>query len=38
MIAATAMVQGLTLVTINGDDFRDIGGLSLDIWPSPAAQ
>ena len=36
LIAATAIVHGLTLVTINGDDFRDIPGLSLDIWPAPA--
>lgn len=38
MIAATAIVHGLTLVTINGTDFRDIPGLSLEIWPNPAAQ
>jgi tRNA(fMet)-specific endonuclease VapC len=38
MIAATAIVHGLTLATINGADFRDIPGLSLDVWPSPAAQ
>ena len=38
MIAATALVHGLTLITINGDDFRDIPGLSLEIWPSPAPQ
>ena len=36
MIAATAIVHGLTLITINGADFRDIPGLSLEIWPSPA--
>lgn len=38
MIAATALVHSLTLVTINGDDFRDIPGLALDIWPAPGAQ
>ena len=38
MIAATALVHGLTLITINGDDFRDIPGLSLEIWPSPEPQ
>ena len=38
MIAATALVHGLTLITINGADFRDIPGLSLEIWPSPAPQ
>jgi len=38
MIAATAIVHGLTLITINGADFRDIPGLALEIWPSPAPQ
>ena len=38
MIAATALVHGLTLITINGADFRDIPGLSLEIWPSPSPQ
>jgi predicted nucleic acid-binding protein len=33
MIGATALVGGLTLVTMNGTDFRDITGLSLEIWP-----
>jgi predicted nucleic acid-binding protein len=33
MIGATALVGGLTLVTMNGADFRDITGLSLEIWP-----
>ncbi len=32
MIAATAIVADLTLVTANGDDFANIGGLKLEIW------
>ena len=32
MIAATAIVQGLTLITTNGSDFADIDGLKLEIW------
>ncbi len=32
MIAATALVNNLTLITSNGDDFADIAGLSLEIW------
>jgi tRNA(fMet)-specific endonuclease VapC len=32
MIAATAIVNNLTLITSNGDDFADIDGLSLEIW------
>ncbi|MGN6375547.1 MAG: PIN domain-containing protein [Sphingomonas sp.] len=35
MIAATAIAHRLTLITINGDDFRDIPGLSLEVWRSP---
>ena len=35
LIAATALVHGLTLVTTNGDDFRDIPGLDLEVWPAP---
>lgn len=35
LIAATAIVHGLTLITINGPDFRDIPGLSLEVWPAP---
>jgi len=35
MIAATAIVHDLSLITINGDDFRDIPGLKLEIWPAP---
>ena len=38
LIAATAIVNDLTLITINGEDFRDIPGLKLEIWSSPAAQ
>ncbi len=36
LIAATAIVHGLTLVTINGPDFRDIPALQLQVWPAPA--
>ena len=32
MIAATALVHGLTLVTLNGRDFRDVPGLKLLEW------
>lgn len=32
MIAATAIVADLTLITVNGDDFADIDGLKLEIW------
>ena len=35
LIAATAIVHDLTLVTINGADFRDIPGLKLEAWPAP---
>ena len=35
LIAATAIVYDLTLVTINGADFRDIPDLKLEVWPSP---
>ncbi|MBL0923839.1 MAG: PIN domain-containing protein [Sphingomonadaceae bacterium] len=34
MIAATAMVNDLTLITTNGSDFADIEGLKLEIWHS----
>jgi len=32
MIAATALTYDLTLITMNGDDFRDIPGLKLEVW------
>ncbi len=32
MIAATALVEDLTLITSNGKDFADIDGLKLEIW------
>jgi tRNA(fMet)-specific endonuclease VapC len=32
MIAATALVGDLTLITTNGEDFADIDGLKLEIW------
>lgn len=32
MIAAQALVHRATLVTLNGDDFRDIPGLQLVSW------
>lgn len=37
MTAATALVHGLTLVTLNGRDFRDVAGLKLLEWERPAA-
>jgi len=37
MIAATAIANDRTLITMNGRDFSDIPGLSLQVWPSPAA-
>ncbi len=37
MIAAQAIGSDATLITINGSDFRDIPGLTLEIWPSPTA-
>lgn len=36
LIAATALVHDLTLVTANGPDFSDIPGLKLEVWPRPA--
>jgi len=38
LIAATAICHDLTLVTINGADFRGIPDLSLEIWPDPVPQ
>ncbi len=35
LIAATALVHDLTLLTINAADFRDIPGLRLESWPAP---
>ena len=35
MIAATALVHGLTLITVNGRDFRDVPGLELNVWRVP---
>ncbi|HVQ08672.1 MAG TPA: PIN domain-containing protein [Allosphingosinicella sp.] len=37
MIAATAIVHDLTLITMNGRDFSDIPGLALTIWPNPVS-
>jgi len=38
LIAGSAIVNGLTLITINASDFREIPGLALEIWPAPSAQ
>lgn len=35
LIAATAIVHGLTLVTSNGADVRGIPDLKLEVWPAP---
>lgn len=32
MIAASALVRGLTLITINGGDFADVADLSVEEW------
>lgn len=32
MLAATALVANMTLITTNGDDFADIQGLQLMVW------
>ena len=32
MIAATALVHGLTVITTNPKDFSDVPGLRLDVW------
>ena len=34
LIAATAIVHDLTLVTLNGADFADIPDLRLEVWPA----
>ncbi|PAX08543.1 PIN domain-containing protein [Sphingomonas lenta] len=34
MVAATALRYGLTVVTANARDFRDVPGLALEVWPS----
>jgi len=36
MIAATVLLHDATLVTMNGQDYRDIPNLKLTVWPSPA--
>jgi predicted nucleic acid-binding protein len=35
LIAATALVNDLTLITVNAADFRDIPRLRLEHWPAP---
>jgi tRNA(fMet)-specific endonuclease VapC len=35
MIAATALAHDLTLITMNGTDFRDVPGLKLVEWETP---
>lgn len=35
MTAATALVHRLSLVTLNGRDFRDVPGLELIDWEQP---
>ena len=35
MTAATALVHGLSLVTLNGRDFHDVPGLELVEWERP---
>ena len=37
MIAATAIENGMTLVTMNRTDFATIPGLVLETWPTPPA-
>lgn len=34
MIAATALVHGLPLITANVADLRDVPGLRIEAWPS----
>lgn len=38
MIAATAIARGLTVITMNGRDFREIPGLPMEVWPSPSPE
>ena len=35
MIAATALVNELSLITLNRRDFADVPGLNLEVWPTP---
>lgn len=35
MIAATALVHDLSLITLNRRDFADLPGLDLEVWPTP---
>jgi len=35
MIAATALVHNLSLITLDRRDFSDVPGLDLEVWPSP---
>lgn len=35
MIAATALVHDLLLITMNGADFRDVPELKLEVWELP---
>ncbi len=37
MIAATALANDLTLIAMNGQDFRDVPGLKLVEWETPEA-
>lgn len=34
LIAATAIVHDLTLITMNGDDFAEVPDLKLKVWPA----
>ena len=37
MIAVTALAHDLTMITMNGKDFRDVPGLKLVEWETPEA-